>query len=119
MEAKILEQNENKTIGYKEVRAILNFEKAIPSANEVKKQVASLMKTKEENVHINKISPRYGMSSAEVSARVYDKAETIGKTTKLGKKALEKMQKAKDAAAQANAQAQQAAAQPAPAETTK
>jgi len=106
MEGKILEQTENKTIGFKEVKLNFKFEKAVPSLKEVTNTVSKLMQSKEENIVVQKISPKFGTNNAEVIARVYHDSKTISDTTKLGKKALEKIQKAKEATAQQQTPAQ-------------
>ncbi len=96
MELKILEKNENKLIDRIEIKAKASFTGATPSNEQVRDSIASKMKAKAENIVVKGINTVYGFPEANVIAFVYKSVESRDKfESRLGKKALEKIEKGK------------------------
>jgi ribosomal protein S24E len=98
---KIIEEKENKLLKRVELTAKLGFaEKATPSNADVAKMLASATKKPEENIVVKSIYTRYGDTSADVKAYVYNSKsdkESIEPTTKAMKDKAEKAAKPAEA----------------------
>ena len=110
MELKILEKKENKLIDRIEISARLSFTGATPSMEQVKDSIASQMKAKADNILVKKIDTDYGYPSADVTAFIYGSAESMERfESRLGKKALEKIDKKQKSAEEAKKKAEEEA----------
>lgn len=107
---KVLEERQNKLLHRKEYLVNLESEtKSTPSRTEVTKQVAPMLKAKEDVVFVYEIEQQYGLGSvAEVF--VYDKKENLDKVHFYKKKKVLKEIRDKDLAARKAAK--EAAAKP-------
>jgi small subunit ribosomal protein S24e len=79
MSIKIIEKKENPLLSRIKVLAEISFEKATPSNNDVKKQIASEIKADENLVVVKNIYTQYGSTSAKVTALVYNSKEDLEK----------------------------------------
>lgn len=93
MKLELLKQVDAPLLARKRVSLMASFDGKTPSNDEVKKEIASLLKTKEELVAIRHIYQRYGQSNAKIIAHVYDKVEDLKAIEEIKKK---KVKKAKD-----------------------
>jgi ribosomal protein S24E len=76
---KIIEKKENPLLSRTELLAEITFEKATPSNEEIKKQIASELKTDENLVVVKNIDTHFGSMNATVIAFVYNSKEDIEK----------------------------------------
>jgi ribosomal protein S24E len=83
---KITEKKENPLLSRTEVTAEITFEKATPSKNDVKKQLASELKKDESLIVVKNIHTDYGAATARLSAFIYDSKEALEKTEPRPKK---------------------------------
>jgi len=72
MSLKIISQTEKPLLSRVNVKAEILFEKATPTNEEVRKQLASALKKDENLIVIKKIKTAYGLTQADVEAHVYD-----------------------------------------------
>jgi len=79
MQVKITEKKEEKILSRISVKAHIIFDKATPSAEEVKKALASELKSDENLVVVNEIYTKYGKPEADVYAYVYTSKEEMQK----------------------------------------
>jgi ribosomal protein S24E len=79
MNLQIVEQKMNPLLSRKEIKARLTYDKATPSKDELKKQIASGMKTSADLLVIKHIYPAYGDRRAEVLFYLYDTPESVKK----------------------------------------
>ncbi|ENO11846.1 ribosomal protein S24E [Thermoplasmatales archaeon SCGC AB-539-C06] len=79
MGIKIIEKKENPLLARTKILAEISFEKATPSNDEVKKQIASEVKADENLVVVKNIYTQYGSTSAKVTAFVYNSKEDLEK----------------------------------------
>lgn len=92
---KIIEQKDQPLFSRKEITAEANYEKATPSKQDVKTQLAPLLKAKEDLVVIKNIVQAFGARTAKIIAYVYDseaqmkKMEHKKKPKKKGEKSAE------------------------------
>mgnify|MGYP001566203550 CR=1 FL=1 len=70
---------------------IEHFGKSTPKKEEIKKEIANLLKTKEELVAIRHIYTKYGYGKSKVMVHVYDKLEDLQRLEK--KKVIVKKEK--------------------------
>lgn len=68
----IIQNTENKLLGRKEVLATMSNEKGTPKRLEIKKELAKVLKVKEDLVVVNKVTHKYGSSNLNIRAKVYD-----------------------------------------------
>ncbi|MCK5629881.1 MAG: hypothetical protein KAI26_04650, partial [Nanoarchaeota archaeon] len=108
MELKILEKKENKLIDRIEISARLSFTGATPAMEKVRDSIASQMKAKADNILVKKIDTDYGYPTADVTAFIYGSAESMERfEPRIGKKALEKIEKKQKAAEEAKKKAEE------------
>ncbi len=102
MELKITSQKEQNLLSRKEILADLSFDAAVPSRNELKKEIALKIGIPENLIIIRKIENDYGYKKAKVLAYAYEKEEDLKRIE--SRAALEKgMPKQKKAAAKSGA----------------
>lgn len=77
---KITIQKENQLLGRTEVEAEIAFTGATPSREDLKKQLAQQLKTKESLVIITSIRTNYGECVAVIQANVYTKDKELADT---------------------------------------
>ncbi|MFH1511018.1 MAG: hypothetical protein ABIF10_04960 [Candidatus Woesearchaeota archaeon] len=93
MNLQITEQKKNDFLSRKEVRAVLTYEHATPSKEELKKQVAAAMKANADLLVIRQVNPSYGEQKADVLFYIYEKPDVMKKLEKeKPKKSKEKPQ---------------------------
>ncbi|MBC8495631.1 hypothetical protein H8D36_05740 [archaeon] len=102
---KITTQKENQLLGRTEVEAEIAFTGATPSREDLKKQLAQQLKTKESLVIITSIRTNYGESVAVIQANVYTKDKEIADTES---KHMQKRHEAKKKEATEEAPAEEA-----------
>ncbi len=73
MEMKIITDVKNPLLERREVEAIVEFEGATPSKNEILVELSKKLKVKDTHVEIEKVQQRFGRQEARVIAFVYDK----------------------------------------------
>ncbi len=117
MKLEITYEKENPLFKRKEIVAYASDIKHTPSKDEVKKEIASKTKAKEDSISIEQIFQLFGGSKAKVKAKIYADKETLTKTEKILKQKVlkaeaEKAAAEKKAAKEAAAQAQQQAEAP-------
>jgi len=86
MSIKIIEKKENPLLSRIKVLAEITFQKATPSNDSVKKQIASEVKADENLVVVKNIYTQYGSTSAKVTALVYNSKEDLEKIEPKSKK---------------------------------
>ena len=79
MQVKIIEKKEQNILSRIAVKAHIIFDKATPSAEEVKKALASELKADENLVVVKEIYTEFGKSEADVNAYVYTSKEEMQK----------------------------------------
>ncbi len=79
MQLKILDKKEQELLSRTAIKAHIIFDKATPSNEEIKKQIASGLKADENLVAVKNIYTEYGKSEADVNAYVYKSAEEMQK----------------------------------------
>ena len=79
MSVKIIQKKENPLLSRTEISAEIYFEKATPSNNDVKKQLAAELKVEENRIAIKNIYTAFGFSSAKVKAYTYDSEDSLKK----------------------------------------
>lgn len=73
----ILQDTENKLLGRREVLATMSNEKGTPKRVEIKKELAKVLKVKEDLVIVNKVTHNYGSSNLTIRAKVYDDEKSL------------------------------------------
>ncbi len=97
MKTDIIEKNKVPLYARTEVIARITFTGSTPDNETVKQALASNMKVDKSLIIIGKISTDYGFSGAKVTALVYDNKDSLEiYAPKMGKKAKEKIAKAKE-----------------------
>jgi len=79
MQLKITEKKEQPILSRTSVKAHIIFDKSTPSADEVKKALASELKADEALVVVNEIYTEFGKPEADVNAYVYASKEEMQK----------------------------------------
>lgn len=79
MEVKITADKENKLLSRREVLGEISFTGATPSNAELKKHLASLLKSSEDCVVVKHIYTDFGLSHAKFSAYCYDSKDLLEK----------------------------------------
>ncbi|MDD5331933.1 MAG: hypothetical protein PHE43_03910 [Candidatus Nanoarchaeia archaeon] len=64
----------------------LEFEKATPKKEDIKKEISKVAKAPEELISIRHIYQKYGIQKAKVIAHVYNTQEDLNKIEKINKK---------------------------------
>ena len=77
MTLKILHEKYSKLIDRKELELEVTFDKSTPSNLEIKKEIASKLKTKEDLVAVKNIHQLFGLKKARIIAYVYNKEEQV------------------------------------------
>ena len=85
----ILKKHHNALLSRTELQVDLPFEKATPSVADVRKMIASHMKSAEDVIVIDRIATIFGHRKALVSASIYDSKESLDKIAKKPKKKKE------------------------------
>ena len=93
MQLKILEKKEEPLLSRIVIKASAIFEKATPSNEEIKKQIASNLKADENLVVIKGIYTKFGTSEADINAYVYTSKEEMQKIEPKPKEKKEKKPK--------------------------
>ncbi len=121
MQLKILNKQENPLLSRTEVSAELTFEGAVPSANEVKKEINKQLGADFNLIDVS-MESEFGSKAATAQINVYKDDKAMKAAIKKGKKALEKEKKAAEEAAKKAEEEKAAAEAPkeeAPAEEKK
>ena len=79
MQLKITEKKEQPILSRTSVKAHIIFDKATPSAGEVKKALASELKADENLIAVKEIYTEYGSPEADVNAYIYASKEAMQK----------------------------------------
>jgi len=79
MNLNILEQKNNILLSRKEISARITYDKATPSNEELKKQLATATKSDAGAIAVKHIYPSFGQKDAKVLAYVYQNAELMAK----------------------------------------
>jgi ribosomal protein S24E len=82
MKLNIITENKNDLLGRKDFIFNMEFDGATPKTADVKKEIASISKSKEEVVVIKVIKNNYGQGKAEVRAHIYDSLDDLKKLEK-------------------------------------
>ena len=90
MQLKILDKKEEELLSRAVVKAHIIFDKATPSNQEIKKQIASESKADEALVVVKNVYTEYGKSEADVNAYIYKSKEAMQKIEPKPKKKAEK-----------------------------
>lgn len=77
MDLKIIEEKKVSLLDRTEFKLEINFEKVVPSREEIVKTVAAKTASKENLVVVRKISTIYGKTKAEVIAYVYTDEKSL------------------------------------------
>lgn len=113
MKCEIVTKIDNPLMKRVELAGNLTFNAATPSNNDVKKELAAQMKSKEENVQVKNIYTAFGESTANFSAYVYKSEEDLKKYTPVTKAMKDAVKKAAEEAKKAAEEAKAAAEKPA------
>ena len=79
MKLKILDKKEEELLSRISIKARIIFDKATPSNQEIKKQIASELKADETLVVVKKVSTEYGKTEADIDAYIYRAKEEMQK----------------------------------------
>ena len=101
MKCEIVTKIDNPLMKRVEIVGNLTFNAATPSNNDVKKELAAQMKSKEENVQVKNIYTAFGESTANFSAYVYKSEEDLKKYTPVTKAMKDAVKKATEEAKKA------------------
>lgn len=77
MDAKITKIVENPVIGRKEVSAIVNFDKATPTRQEMKELVCSKIGANPDSAVLRKVISKFGQKSVDVLLHIYGSKEEV------------------------------------------
>ncbi len=94
MNLEIIDKKQNPVLSRIEIKATIGFEKATPSNDEVKKEIASKLKADEKLVVIKGIYTDFGITKADVNAYVYKTKKDLDKIEPKKKEKKEKKPKA-------------------------
>lgn len=106
MQLKIINKQENPLLSRTEVKAELSFEGAVPSANEVRKEINKQFGADFNLINVN-IKSEFGNRAAKADIHIYKDEKSMKAAVKKGKKALEKEKKAAEEAKAAEAPAEE------------
>ncbi|MBW2966173.1 hypothetical protein KY342_03650 [Candidatus Woesearchaeota archaeon] len=79
MQLEILDKKEEELLSRTAIKAHITFDKATPSNQEIKKQIASESKADETLVVVKNVYTEYGRSEADVNAYIYKSKEELQK----------------------------------------
>jgi len=113
MKCEIVTKIDNPLLKRVEVVGNLTFNAATPSNNDIRKELAAQMKSKEENVQVKNIYTAFGESTANFSAYVYKSEEDLKRYTPVTKAMKDAVKKAAEEAKKAAEEAKAAAEKPA------
>lgn len=82
---RIIQENDNKLLNFKEVRAVAPFAKT-PTMNEVIKVFANKYGAAEESLIIKKIKGNFGTKNFSIIVRIYPDKKTMDSVEKKNKK---------------------------------
>ena len=88
MKLEIAYEKVNPLFKRKEIVAYASDLKHTPTKEDIKKEIASKTKTKEDSISIEKIFQLFGGSKAKINAKIYENKEDLIKTEKIMKKKL-------------------------------
>ena len=77
MDIKILKDEKKPMLKRREVSGTLGYSNKTPSRSDIIKEVAKVLKAKEEMIIVNQILPDYGTQTAKIRITVYDDKETM------------------------------------------
>jgi microtubule-associated protein 1 len=93
MEVKILDKKDEGLLSRTSIKADVTFKGVTPSKEELKKQIASLLKADEKLVVVKNVRTFFGKEEAEVAAYQYESEEDLKKIEPKKKAAKEKAPK--------------------------
>lgn len=96
MELKILQDKDNQFLNRKEILAEASYLDKTPSNQEMKKELASHFKTKEDLVVIQRISQLFGKRMSKVEAKIYKDEKSLKECIKEKKQVEKKEEKPKE-----------------------
>ena len=75
----VIKNVENKLLGRKEVEALIPSNGATLSRSDIKKEIAKVLKVKEDLVIVNHAVSYYGDNQVRIKAKVYENKESLEK----------------------------------------
>ena len=87
---KLVKETENKLFNRKELVYETSYSGPTPKKEEIKKSIAQLTKSKEDEIVIETIHQVYGASTARIKARIYKTPEELKKIEVINKKPKKK-----------------------------
>lgn len=99
MEITLTGKKENALLNREEIKGNLAFNGATPSQKEFAAALAKKLNTTPDRIFVVGIHTSFGSTTASFEAHAYKTREDLEKTVRLGKKAVEKVQKEKEAEA--------------------
>jgi len=79
MQLKLIEERESNLLGRKELELEAKFDKSTPSNQEIKKEIASKLKIKEDLIAIKNIRQMFGIKKARIIVHVYNEENQFKK----------------------------------------